>query len=136
MNAFVAEIGIGTPEQVLTNVVLDTGSSIFWVNSNRCDASSCKMNYQFEHEHSTSYEEGDLTVEVHYGTGAVTGITAKDTIRMAGLEVEHQIIGEIEEETASVFASYGGVMGLSFPELAEEGVELIFDNIIEQGILN
>ena len=68
------QIDIGTPRQTLENVVLDTGSSIFWVNSDRCDAKSCKENYRFKHDDSSTYKEGDLNVEVHYGTGAVKGI--------------------------------------------------------------
>ena len=45
------------------------------------------------------------------------------------------MIGEIEEETSSVFSKYGGLLGLSFPEIASEGVELVFDNMIKRNIL-
>ena len=45
-------------------------------------------------------------------------------------------LGQIVEETADVFANYGGVLGLSFPEMAEPGIELMFDQMMNQNVLD
>jgi hypothetical protein len=130
-SGFTTSIGVGTPPQWLTRVVLDTGSGIFWVNSLKCKDESCKANYQFDSSKSKSYEESAYDVEVHYGTGSVKGVVSKDDITLAGYKIKDQTFGEIEKETASVFVNYGGILGLCFPEMAEKGVDLVFDNMMD-----
>jgi hypothetical protein len=41
MNSYVADIGVGTPPQIIHDVILDTGSAIFWVNSKLCTDEVC-----------------------------------------------------------------------------------------------
>jgi hypothetical protein len=77
-----------------------------------------------------------MTVE--FGTGSIDGFFATDDFHLGdAITVRDQPFGEITTEQGQVFASgkFDGILGLSFPQLSESGFTPVFDNIIEQGLL-
>ena len=73
-----------------------------------------------------------------YGTGHVLGYTGQDVVTLGNLVFEPYThnLGRIVEVETDVFLNYGGILGMSFPEMAEPGIELMFDQMISQGVLD
>lgn len=80
---YVAEIGIGTPEQ-LVKVQIDTGSSDLWVPS----AGSASKVTTFASNASTTYQKTRNDFKIFYGDGSsASGDWAKDTLRFGNVQV-------------------------------------------------
>ncbi|CAG9320343.1 unnamed protein product [Blepharisma stoltei] len=133
---FVGSVGIGNPPQFL-DVIFDTGSANFWVNSKLCKDPPCLQHDAYDHTKSSDYETYGPQVEVTFGTGSIEGIINYDTVTFAGLTLHHQTFGEITDEEGEVFddGKFCGLLGLAFPSLAAEGTLPVFDNVIKSGLL-
>lgn len=133
---YVGTIKVGTPPQEF-DVIFDTGSSNLWINSDLCEDRACLLHKRFEPEKSSSYVEMDVDMNVQFGTGEVNGFLAQDTFRVGPVEVTGQTFGEITSEVGEVFVSgkFDGILGLSFPSLSESGYVPVFDNIMQQSLL-
>ena len=70
---YVAPVGIGSPPQFL-DVVLDTGSTNFWINSRLCDEIVEHGYPNYDHTESEDFVEIGLELEVEFGTGIVDGV--------------------------------------------------------------
>lgn len=134
---YVGTVGIGTPPQWL-DVILDTGSANFWVNSKLCKDRTCEQQTAYDHDQSSTFDEIGLYLEVEFGSGIVDGIVNEDTVVLCGVEVKNQQIGEITDEYGAVFydAMFAGILGLAFPSMAAYDFDPVFDNIMEQGLLD
>ena len=134
---YVGTIKIGNPPQDV-KVIFDTGSSNFWVTSNRCRDASCLIQKSFDSRLSKSYEKIDERVEVEFGSGTIEGTFAKDVVTIGPITIPLQEFGEIEKEDGSIFEKlkFAGILGLSFPSLSNLNYIPIFDNIIKHKLLN
>mmetsp|Transcript_17224 Transcript_17224/g.30978 ORF Transcript_17224/g.30978 Transcript_17224/m.30978 type:complete len:407 (+) Transcript_17224:5538-6758(+) len=134
---YVGAVGIGSPPQFL-DVILDTGSANFWVNSKLCHDRSCRQQTAYDHDQSSTFDEIGLTLEVEFGSGIVDGIINEDTVFLCGVEVKNQQIGEITDEYGAVFydAKFAGILGLAYPSMAAYDFDPVFDNIMEQELLD
>jgi hypothetical protein len=134
---YVGSVSIGSPPQQF-DVIFDTGSSTLWVDSDECTSRSCQYHRKFSPVKSTTYVETDTGMTVEFGTGSIDGFFATDDFHLGdAITVRDQPFGEITTEQGQVFASgkFDGILGLSFPQLSESGFTPVFDNIIEQGLL-
>lgn len=136
---YTGRISIGNPPQTI-DVIFDTGSSNFWITSSLCKTSSCKLHKAYSHnQSSTSKLINDSRCEVEFGSGTIIGSFTEDTVRINNdIEIKSQAFGEIEEEKGDIFykVKFSGIVGLAFPELSEYGYKSLFDNIINQKLLN
>lgn len=127
---YVASIEIGNPPQKLP-VILDTGSSNFWLASDMCEHCSNKNSYS--RKASTTHKKLGLGVEVTFGSGRILGEINEDTVKFGDLTIESQMIGEILEEEGEIFknCNFSGILGLAFPEMAAYNATPLFDSIIK-----
>ena len=134
---YVAPVGIGTPAQFL-DVVLDTGSTNFWINS-KLDQDLVDLGYPvYNHQASGTFSEVGLELEVEFGTGSVEGVINQDTVSVGNIKVRDQAFAEIVNEEGSVFNTdrFQGILGLGFPEMSAYGFVPLFDSIMEQHLLD
>jgi cathepsin D len=134
---YVGTIHIGSPPQEVS-VIFDTGSSNFWVTSNRCEDPGCLMQKSFNSQYSKNYKKIDERVEVEFGSGTIEGTFAKDDVKVGPITINNQEFGEIEKETGQIFTKlkFAGILGLSFPTLSNLDYTPLFDSIMKNGILN
>lgn len=129
---FVATVGIGSPPQYL-DVILDTGSANFWINSEICKDFACRQQNRYDHGKSKEFSELGYFVEVVFGTGQVNGEINEDLVELAGIQVTHQRLGEIASMDGDVFndAKFSGILGLAFPSMAAFGFQPVFDSMMK-----
>ncbi|XP_045896034.1 nothepsin isoform X2 [Micropterus dolomieu] len=133
---YYGEITLGTPEQNFS-VVFDTGSSDLWVPSSYCVSEACALHRRFRAFESTSFHHDGRMFGIHYGSGHLLGVMARDTVKIAGLTALNQEFGESVYEPGSAFvmARFDGVLGLGYPSLAEILGNPVFDNMLAQKIV-
>jgi len=133
-SVLVTEIKVGTPAETFS-VVLDTGSSNFWLVSNEADDSNLKMK-KFDPKASTTFENSQDSTEwdIEFGAGAVSLRLGKDTVKLNDIETLGQDMGLAFQLSGSVFytGSYSGILGLGYPALAAEGTLPVFDRIMRE----
>eukprot|EP00300_Choanocystis_sp_HF-7_P004029 c13071_g1_i1.p1 GENE.c13071_g1_i1~~c13071_g1_i1.p1 ORF type:complete len:512 (+),score=98.38 c13071_g1_i1:127-1536(+) len=133
---YYGEIGIGTPPQSF-EVIFDTGSSNLWVPSARCMSPGCLLHNRYDSSQSSTSSPVNTMIGIKYGTGRVSGVMTSDVVSIGQLHVPHQVFAEITEEDGSPFvmSPFSGILGLCYPTMAAHGAHPIFDNIMEQNLL-
>ncbi|KAM6951187.1 pepsin A-like [Aplochiton taeniatus] len=129
-------ISIGTPPQSF-NVIFDTGSSNLWVPSIYCSSTACNNHHKFNPSTSSTYKNNGQALNIHYGTGSMTGFLGYDTVTVGGLAVQNQIFGLSESEApfmANMVAD--GILGLAYPRLAASGATPVFDNMMSENLVS
>ncbi|XP_070709756.1 nothepsin [Pempheris klunzingeri] len=130
---YYGEISLGTPEQNFS-VVFDTGSSDLWVPSSYCVSQACALHKRFRAFESTSFHHDGRMFGIHYGSGHLLGVMARDTLKVGGLIALNQEFGESVYEPGATFvmAKFDGVLGMGYPSLAEILGNPVFDNMVAQ----
>uniref|UniRef100_G3PP46 Nothepsin n=1 Tax=Gasterosteus aculeatus TaxID=69293 RepID=G3PP46_GASAC len=130
---YYGEITLGTPGQNFS-VVFDTGSSDLWVPSTYCVSQACASHRRFKAFESSSFFHDGRTFGVHYGSGHLLGVMARETLKIGSLTTINQEFGESVYEPGSAFvrAKFDGVLGLGYPALAEILGNPVFDNLLAQ----
>ncbi|NXF22121.1 PEPE protein, partial [Rhodinocichla rosea] len=129
-------ISIGTPPQDFS-VVFDTGSSDLWVPSVSCPSLACQTHRVFDPSQSSTYKSTGLSLSIHYGTGEMEGIVGSDTVTVASLVDTNQLFGLSTAEPGQFFVhvQFDGILGLGYPNLAADGITPVFDNLVNQSLL-
>ncbi|RLV90047.1 hypothetical protein DV515_00014591 [Chloebia gouldiae] len=148
-------ISIGTPPQDFS-VVFDTGSSDLWVPSVSCPSLACRTHQVFDPSQSSTYKSTGLSLSIHYGTGEMEGIVGSDTVttktripvpapglmappcpQVASLVDTNQLFGLSTAEPGQFFVEvqFDGILGLGYPNLAADGITPVFDNLVNQSLL-
>ncbi|XP_044199587.1 nothepsin isoform X2 [Thunnus albacares] len=130
---YYGEISLGTPEQNFS-VIFDTGSADLWVPSSYCVSQSCALHRRFRAFESTSFRHDGRMFGIHYGSGHLMGVMARDTLKVGGLITQNQEFGESVYEPGAAFVSarFDGVLGMGYPSLAEILGNPVFDNMMAQ----
>ncbi|CAJ1054287.1 nothepsin [Xyrichtys novacula] len=130
---FYGDISLGTPEQNFS-VVFDTGSSDLWVPSSYCVSQACALHRRFKAFESSTFHHDGRMFGIHYGSGHLLGVMARDTLKVGALTALNQEFGEsvYEPGAAFVMAKFDGVLGLGYPSLAEILGNPVFDNMLAQ----
>jgi hypothetical protein len=128
---YVGTVGIGSPEQLM-DVIFDTGSSNFFVNSKLCKDPTCKSRKWYDHDKSETYHHIGFTLEVEFGTGIISGVVNEDIVTIAGVPLLKQRLAEVTSEEGEVFldGKFSGILGLAFDSMAAFGTVPIFDSLI------
>ncbi|KAG0175490.1 hypothetical protein DFQ28_000088 [Apophysomyces sp. BC1034] len=172
-SGYYGSITIGEPAQPF-NVVFDTGSADIWVVSSNCATRDvCDHHRKFAQSKSRSYveleddsgsdEEGDEDedeedgedeiadqIEVRYGTGQVQAKLGRDTVNVAGLTLEGQVVGEATSLSRDfVGTPFDGIFGLGLADLSSvssgsgrdsnaDGLSHLppFYNMVREGLLD
>ncbi|XP_042881608.1 cathepsin D-like [Penaeus japonicus] len=129
-------IGVGSPLQYF-KVVFDTGSSNLWVPSKDCSVINiaCQFHNQYDHDASSTYVANGSDFVLHYGTGSLEGYVSLDNVDMGGLVAREQGFAEAVKEPSLTFvaASFDGILGMGFPEIAVLGIPPVFTTLYELG---
>lgn len=99
---YIGSIKVGNPPQEI-DVIFDTGSSNFWITSNRCSDEGCLIHKSFDSTKSTTYNKLKTQVEVEFGSGTVKGVFCKDSLQIGPLVLPKQEFGEIEKAEGEIF---------------------------------
>ncbi|XP_047332421.1 aspartic proteinase A1-like [Impatiens glandulifera] len=133
---YYGEISIGTPPQKFT-VLFDTGSSNLWIpSSRRCYLSvSLIIYHSYKSRRSTTYKKNGTSAKIRYGSGSIAGKFSQDNVLVGGLTIKNQDFIEATRLSGFVFSKFDGVLGLGFPELAEEDAVPVWYNMMNQGLI-
>ncbi|PWY97632.1 acid protease [Testicularia cyperi] len=108
-STWLATVSGGTPAQDY-NVVLDTGSSDFWIDSAYSPSSS------------SSFRNVSTAFDIQYGSGAVDGYQATDDFTLAGTTVQNLGFAVATSVSSGlVDSNMDGIMGMGFQRLASSG---------------
>jgi len=135
-------VSIGTPPQSF-QVIYDTGSSNLWVPETGC----VHCGYFFIHKKnkydralSSTFVDDGSDFSIQYGSGAVSGKYVQDTVIIGDdIAVKEQKFGSIHDAAGMgvgyALGYFDGILGLGFDSISVGGVETVFHNAMEQGLL-
>ncbi|KZT10921.1 acid protease [Laetiporus sulphureus 93-53] len=142
-SSYLGILGVGTPSQSFP-LIMDTGSSDLWLASTSCSgcpsgtpeySSSSSSTYKANTTNSTTGQAKQ--VEIQYGSGAVEGTLASDTISMGGLSVDSQTFLLVNEVSSALLGgNVTGILGLAFQSLASTGAVPFWQALISNGQLS
>ena len=139
---YYATVHIGTPPQEF-NVIYDTGSSNLWVpevNCVNCGYSFIHKKNKYDKDLSSTFIEDGTDFAIQYGSGAVQGLFQQDTVILAeDITVSKQKFASVHDAKgmglAYIMSTFDGILGLGFDDISVGGVETVFHNAIEQGVV-
>merc|ERR1719456_232704 len=133
---YVGRIGVGSNKDPI-NVVFDTGSTNIWIASTFCKEGSCLKHKRYDAPTSHSFVNSKHTLDVTFGTGNLKGRLAVDDFTIGPYQVKGQNFALIEKETGFLFEKidFEGICGLAFQKMAAHGFTPIFDNIVNQKLM-
>lgn len=121
--AYFVSIKVGSPAQDF-NVILDSGSSDFWLSGPRCTNPQLRTQTCFHKslsESSTTYKPTNKPFQITYGTGHVSGFLIQEDIEIAGLKLKSHMFGAATQESnefASKNVPFDGLMGTALSSLS------------------
>ncbi|CAD5228115.1 unnamed protein product [Bursaphelenchus xylophilus] len=133
---YTGTVYVGTPPQRFS-VVLDTGSSNFWVPDTSCTGDACKKKRRFNSLASSTYQSTNKRWDIKYGTGDANGFGAKETVGFGGnFSVLKADVG-LATRISDFFKNkpLDGILGLAFPRLNKHGTP-VFLSAYQQKLID
>ncbi|KAK7044228.1 hypothetical protein VNI00_007950 [Paramarasmius palmivorus] len=122
---YYAAIQLGTPFKTF-NVLVDSGSADLWVAGDDCRSYSggnCGPHNTLGTNSSTTFQGSDEIFMITYGSGAVLGTMANDTIQLAGLTLDEYRFGVTSLESDSITSTHvpwDGILGFGKQSIMRE----------------
>lgn len=102
--------------------MLDTGSSDFWLMSDKCSNKTyCKNHNRFKPEASKSYKRVEKEgLQVKYGTGSIIAGIGYDTVRIGNIKLQNQFVSDATTVSAEFKdLPIDGILGLGLNKLSK-----------------
>ncbi|EAS07214.1 eukaryotic aspartyl protease (macronuclear) [Tetrahymena thermophila SB210] len=132
---YFGQVQIGTPAQTFT-VVLDTGSSDLWVPGTPCNSLPCLVHNKFNPKKSSTYVDTGKSFSIQYGTGAVKGTVANETVSLGGLTAKNVQFANAHQLSMDFQTTkFDGILGLAYNQLSNIGGLTVFDQLVAQGLV-
>ncbi|XP_025269309.1 lysosomal aspartic protease-like [Camponotus floridanus] len=141
---YYGSIKIGTPQQEF-KVIFDTDSADFWLFSKKCTISVCSKHNQYDSTRSKTYNDIRNSKNPYYTDFYssykyfyVKGSVAIDTVNIANFNATNQrFLEAVNVSIKNVLSepTFDGTFGLNSLNIYGNGVTLLFDNMIEQGLV-
>jgi hypothetical protein len=136
-------VSIGTPPQSF-QVIYDTGSSNLWVpekNCVHCGYFFIHKKNKYDRDASSTFVNDGSDFSIQYGSGAVSGKYVQDTVIIGeDIAVKGQKLGSIHDAggmgVGYALGYFDGILGLGFDAISVGGVETVFHNALDQGLLD
>lgn len=126
------------PDDAPFRVLVDTGSSEFWVPSSECRSAICMRHKRYP-IHGDE-RKLDHQMDVKYLSGSLKGDMVYARVRLGDVTVKHQVVGlgRVVDIDLLKDVDWDGIMGLAYPNpsLSRQGVIPLFDTIINQKVLS
>ncbi|KAL9001183.1 MAG: hypothetical protein Q9169_000367 [Polycauliona sp. 2 TL-2023] len=112
--SYFTSVEFGSSSKIM-HLLVDTGASNTWVMASDCESEVCAAHNTFGKEHSVSLKVSRDEFNLTYGTGSVAGLTATDTVKLAGFSVSLPF--GLAHTVSEDFESYpiDGILGLGPP---------------------
>ncbi|WVQ62327.1 uncharacterized protein L199_000466 [Kwoniella botswanensis] len=134
---YLSEIQIGTPAQTFL-MIMDTGSADTWVPSTSCGVANCGDHTALGADNSDTFQASQTQFQVTYGSGAVAGVLAADSMTIAGMTVVNHVMGVTLQESVQFSASnvpFDGLVGLALGKLSNQGVQTPLESLASTGLI-
>ncbi|KAI8898823.1 aspartic peptidase domain-containing protein [Globomyces pollinis-pini] len=122
-----AKVSLGTPPQTL-QVVVDTGSSLFWVRSSDCQSNSCIQQPAFNGTKSTTYKNLKVVkggFNVVYGDNTTIECSvSQDSLVLGTIKMQNQPFCEAYSIN-STYSAFDGILGIAPPYTQLSGVDVV-----------
>ena len=93
--AYSTTLYLGSHRQPL-NLLLDSGSSVMWVQSTECpNPSQCHGNSPYKSMLSTTFKQSEVSQSIQYGIGKVIGHIATDQVSWVPYPMSSQVSDEV-----------------------------------------
>lgn len=138
---YYSQIFIGEPAQTF-NVVLDTGSSDFWIVSNDCTTTEyCNGHHQFQRNSSLTYKNLDPLqfLQIRYGTGSINARIGYDTLKIANMTLQNQYIADaIEISSEFEDLPIDGILGMGLSKLSKTDINkhTLIESMAKQNLID
>lgn len=136
--SYKGSISVGTPPQRFT-VVFDTGSSDLWVFSRRSSARDRSYLHTYDSTASLSYESAPGALVIQYGIGHCSGPLLRETVRLGGLAVQGQLMGEAIEFSRNFDTRENpsdGILGMGFQAASSDRGAPLIARMKSQGVID
>ncbi|KAG0146584.1 hypothetical protein CROQUDRAFT_44259 [Cronartium quercuum f. sp. fusiforme G11] len=136
--AYFITIEVGTPPQNF-NVIMDSGSSDFWLAGPKCTNSNTGENtcgHKSLTTESSSFKPTSTPFQVSYGTGQVSGVLVQEDVNLAGLTLAGHTFGAATSESndfAAATVPFDGLMGTALSTLSNEKVLTPIESLAKSG---
>lgn len=130
--AYFGQITFGTGTPQTFDIQFDTGSGDLFVFGKNCDSPACEDRPKYDSDLDTSFSPIDgkaFAIEYADGTEA-KGDSAKTTIVIAGISVQAQEFGVINEISDDFEHQYVGIIGMAFSEASSNEQTTPITNLI------
>ena len=117
-------------------MLLDTGSSTAWIMGSTCKSDACLYHDLFGVDDSKTLKLQSKEFRLAYGTGAVQGTLARDSVSLAGISIDMSF--GLANETSSDFThfAFDGILGLDMAVGSTGGfiTELVNQKVLQSNI--
>lgn len=89
---YFSSVHVGSQKKTF-NVIMDTGSSNFWIPSGTCRTVACRLHKTLSSSDSSTLQVSGVAWDIEYGTGDALGITGEDSVTLGGLTISRMAFG-------------------------------------------
>ncbi|KAL2013851.1 hypothetical protein VTN00DRAFT_1376 [Thermoascus crustaceus] len=116
-------------------MLLDTGGTNTWVFGSDCKSQACQQHNTFGDKDSTTLKIDTDPWKVGYGSGAVSGVLANDTVSFAGFDLEMTFGLALNATDDFCLFKMDGILGLARSDGSETGTPTFMDMVADSKML-